>query len=82
VVFYVRDILSFTLEDGHRKSVFENSSVKTILCLRERGRNKGWKNAVKGQHDVKSSSNRTGVFRSGRMRRVSHMIGTGGKKSV
>jgi len=36
-----------------------------------RGRNRGWKNTAKEQHDLKSSPNRTGVFRSGRMRRVS-----------
>jgi len=31
LVFYVCDILSFTLEDGHRQKVFGNSTVKKIF---------------------------------------------------
>jgi len=55
--------------------VFANSTVKKILCLRAEEETRAGK-----IHDLKSQPKGTGVFRSGRMRRVSHMIGTGGSK--
>lgn len=55
--------------------MFANSTVKKILCLRAEEETRAGK-----IHDLKSQPKGTGVFRSGRMRRVSHMIGTGGSK--